>query len=266
MWSTLSVLVALSLPTSAPDSLSLTNARTTYGVFGVERAETKILPGDNVVLSFDIAGAKANDQGKVLYSLGLAVLDQSGKVVFRRPALEVTKTPTPGSNSLPGYVSMDVGLDAQAGEYQVQVSVTDKVGNETATITKKYEVLPRSFGVVRISLSSDAQGQISAGRVPEGKKGWLNFSLVGFERSAGKMHPELEVSLSLVDGQDAKPLASASGEQIVREAPANAQGIPLQFQLQAPKAGKYTLQLKATDKSTGKTATATVPLEVIPAK
>jgi len=60
------------------DGLSATNIRTTYGVLGPVRRDTRFLPGDDFVLSFDIEGAKVNAAGKVLYLVGMEVTDNQG--------------------------------------------------------------------------------------------------------------------------------------------------------------------------------------------
>ena len=50
----------LSAPAEAED-LSLTDVRLTHGIFGPPRASAKVLPGDRLVVSFDIAGITADE-------------------------------------------------------------------------------------------------------------------------------------------------------------------------------------------------------------
>ena len=84
MWMTLAFVAALGSVPAQPGQLALTHARLTYGALGAPRPTNKFLPGDSFVLAFDIEGIKADANGKVLYSMGMEVTDQSGKVHFKQ--------------------------------------------------------------------------------------------------------------------------------------------------------------------------------------
>src|SRR5438445_13567674 len=81
MFTTLAFVTALSLA-PAQAQLALTNDQVTYGYLGAARPDTKFLPGDIFFLTFDIENVKVNDNGEVLYSMGMEVRDSNGKQVF----------------------------------------------------------------------------------------------------------------------------------------------------------------------------------------
>src|SRR6516162_7158612 len=139
--STTVTLLALAL--GLADALTLANVRTTYSVSGPTRPDNKILPGDLVVLSFDIEGAKVNDAGKVLYSIALEVGNPSGKVLFRQAPKDMEAPLPPGAKSLAAAARVQVGFSQDPGEYTLKVKVTDRASGATGEVSRRYELLPR---------------------------------------------------------------------------------------------------------------------------
>ena len=77
MLATLALSAALYAPTQG--ELTLSNARPTYGILGAARKDAdmpKLLPGDQICVSFDIENLKIGDDGKVQYSIGMEVADK----------------------------------------------------------------------------------------------------------------------------------------------------------------------------------------------
>src|SRR5262249_45484611 len=83
------------------DSFTLENARTTYSVLGAVRTDEKILPGDQVVLSFDLVNPTIDSSRRVRYSIAMEVTDSRGTVLFKQAPRELEATMPPGSKSLP---------------------------------------------------------------------------------------------------------------------------------------------------------------------
>src|SRR4051794_15837787 len=92
----------LSAPAQAED-LSLTDVRLTHGIFGPPRASAKVLPGDRLVVSFDIAGITTDEGGKVRYRIGTELSDAKGKVLFRQPARDQETIAALGGGHLPAF-------------------------------------------------------------------------------------------------------------------------------------------------------------------
>ncbi len=169
MWTTLAFVAALTLTSGQSDQLALTNVRTTYGALGPERPDNKFLPGDSLVLSFDIEGATVDAGGKLLYSIGMEVTDHDGKALFRQEPRSLEAKVGPASKSVPGRANLQIGLDQPAGDYTLKVTVTDRATKASREVTRSYQVLPKAFGLVRLALSGDP-GRAAEDLVELGRK------------------------------------------------------------------------------------------------
>jgi hypothetical protein len=263
MMTTLVFLAALSLAPGKADGLTVSNVRSTYGVLGAPRPDRKFLPGDVFVLSFDVNGARPDTEGKVVYSIGLEVTDAQGKVHFRQAPKDREARPSLGGTQLPAYASLQIGLDEPPGKYTLKVTVADRGSGGSQSVTSDYEVLPRGFGIVRLTTASDPSGMAPAPVAGEGQPLWLNFAAVGFERKGGQ--PNLAVELQIVDEAGRPTLARPLTGEVAKDVPDKARGVPMQFVLELNRAGKFTLELKATDRVSGKSASVSYPLAVVKA-
>ena len=268
MWTTLAFAAALTLAPAQAGQLELTNARTTYGLLGAPRTDGKYLPGDSFTLAFDIEGMTVDDSGKVLYSIALEVADSSGKAHFKQAPRDMEAQNSLGGNSLPGAVSLLIGLDQPPGMYTVKVTVTDRAAKKSKTLTNTYEILPKAFGLVRLTTTGDPEGRVPTPFLGEGQALWINFMAVGFGRQKDeKEQPNIKVELRVLDESGKPTLAKSFVGEVTQDIPKNATSVPGQFLLELNRAGKFTVELKATCKVTGKeTATLTFPITVLKAK
>jgi hypothetical protein len=252
----------LSLAPGQTGQLNLANVRATYGILGATRPDAKVLPGDSFVLCFDIEGVKADEAGKVLYSIGMEVTDAAGKVYFKQEPRELEANNSLGGTSLQAFASIQIGLDQPPGKYTVKVTVTDRATQAKGTLTRAYEVLPKGFGLVRLNLSYDADGKIAAPYVGEGQIVFVNFLAVGFGRDSAQAQPNLSVEMRILDQTGKPTLAKPYSGVVNRDIPAKALSVPMQFVVELNRPGQFTLELKATDKVTGQSATLSYPLKV----
>lgn len=266
MWTTLALVGALSLAPAESGSLALTNVRSTYGILGTPRPDNKVLPGDQFVLSFDIEGIQTDDQGKAQYSVAMEVKDSKGKVKFKQEPRNQETTVSLGGNKLPWYASLNIGLEDPPGEYQVKVTVTDRAAKASKTLMGSYEVLPKAFGLVRLATTTDPDGRVPATVTGEGQTLWINFAAVGFSRDKAKGQPNLVLTMNVLDDQGNPTLARPLSGEVNENAPPKVQSVPMQFVLDLNRAGKFTIELKATDKLSGKKATLSLPLTVLKVK
>jgi hypothetical protein len=266
MWKTLALLAALVAAPAEACALTLTNAHTTYGVLGAPRASDKFLPGDTFLLSFDIEGAKANDNGEVVYTIAMEVRDGKDKVKFRQTPREVKANTSLGGGSLPGYALIQIGVDQPPGKYTVKVQVTDKANGASQALTRAVEILPANFGLVRLTTTADANGQAPVSVLGKGQSLWINFAAVGFGRDKSSGQPNLNVSLRVLDEEGKPTLAKAFTGTVTKGIPKKSLAVPMQFALHLNRAGKFTVELKATDQVTDKTATLSFPITVLQPK
>ncbi len=266
MWTTFA-LAALSLAPAQAGGLELTNVRPTYGMLGAPRPDLKFLPGDEFFLAFEIDGIKADDSGNVLYAMPMEVTDAKGKVHFKveKGQDKVAAINFLGGAKMPAVARVEIGLDMPAGEYTLKVGVTDLNTKKTGEVTRKFEVLPAGFGVVRLNASYDDSGAVPAPMTAVvGQLLSVNFLVVGFERDKSKKQPSLTMEMRILDEAGkptlAKPFVGEVPNKQVPEVPAGHKALPQQFGMALNRAGKFTVEIKVTDNVTKKFATTRFPL------
>ncbi len=262
MLATVIFLAALSLVPGEAGQLSVSNVRTTHGPLGPTRPNNQILPGDLVCLCFDVQGLRTDSTGKIHYGVGLEATDSKGEMVFKNEPSDVAIAHPGSGQSVPICAKVDVGLASPPGKYDLKVTVVDRTAGTTAAVTRSYELLPLKFGIVRVALTSDSEEKNSAAVLSKGRPGWINFSVVGFGRDKTQGQPRVTASMQVLDANGRSVLPQPSSGTISKGVPAQVGAIPMQFKLTLAQAGRFTVELKATDEITGRTATMTFPIQV----
>jgi len=266
MLTTLAFLAAMQLaPAQQPGALALTNPKLTFGLLGPARAETKILPDDDLVLHFDIENVMVDKEGKVKYSSGLEVTDGTGKVIFMQPAREQEIYNTLGGTTVPAYALIHIGGEQPAGEYTLKVTVNDLQAMKTVNLTQKVQVQPKAFGLIRISTTSDIDAKHPAGVLSVGESLYINALIAGFTRGANKQ-PNLEVTMTILDEKGDKTLPNPFKDVVNKEVPEKLTLIPLQFLVSLNRAGKFTAVMTVEDKDANKKIEQKVPFTVVPGR
>jgi hypothetical protein len=263
MWTTLGLLAALSVAPGQAGELDLTNVRNTFGFLGPTRPDNKLIPGDAYYVAFDIENVKVDDTGEVLYSMAMEVLDSKMKPQFKQEPSNLKAMNSLGGRRLPAFAHVDIGLDQPSGVYTLKVTVTDRATKNKKSLTREFEVLPPTFGLARLMLSSDPQGQVPAAPVGvTGQSIWVNFIAVGFKRGGAKDEPNLSVEMRVFDEKNEPTLAKAlPGE--VKDLPSSINHVPMNFLLALNRTGKFSVKLKATDNVSKKTAELSFPIVVV---
>ncbi len=267
MWTTLALVAAMSLAPGQTGQLTLSNVHNTYGFLGAERPGTKFIPGDTFFVAFTIEGVKVDPNGEVLYSMSMEVTNSQGRSVFKQDPRDLTAFNSLGGSKLPAFAHVDVGLDQPPGEYTLTVTVTDRSTKNRQTLTRKFEVLPKAFGIVRLSTSTDPQGQIPAPQIGlVGQSYWVNFAAIGFERDKTKKQPSVGVEMRILDESGKPTLAKPYTGEVTQEVPADVQALPMQFLLALNRSGKFVVELQATDRIAKKTTKLSFPITVLESK
>lgn len=268
MLNTTAFLTVLSLAVAQSDGLSLTNSRLTYGILGPTRADNKLLPGDSLFVAFDIEGITVGKDAKVHYTTTTEVSDGTGKVLHKPPPPDRPQEyiNSLGGSTLPAFARIDVALNSPPGEYTLKVTVTDWATKKSASLTQKATVLPKAFGLVGLKLSSDPEGQHPAGLVGPGESLFVNSLVVGFARDKTGGQPHVELEMRVLDASGKPTLAKPFSGTVNKDVHARADSLPVQFLLSPNRAGRFSVELKATDKVTGKTVTQSFPITVFSSK
>jgi hypothetical protein len=213
-------------------------------------------------VTFDVEGITADENGKVLYSVATEVADAKGKVIFQQPPRNLETVNSLGGGRLPAYALVEIGLEQSAGDYILKVTVTDRASKKSQMLTQKFQVLPRGFGIVDLATTADAEGAVPANLLGAGQSLWINYAVVGFGRDTAKKQPNATMTLRVLDEKGKPTLAKPFAGVVDKDVPANATALPVQFLLSLNRPGKFTVEVTATCKHTGKTATQSFPIVV----
>jgi len=251
MWATLAIASALSLAPAQAGKLEIKNDRLTYGILGQERKDTKFLAGDFFVVTFDIEGLQVDAKdGKVRYSMGLELINnKTGKPEFTQQPQDLEFLNALGGTLLPAYAAAEIGLDTTPGEYSVKVTVTDQSDKTkpSVTLTRKFDVLPRKFGFVKMGLVNLGGGS-SAPIAVHGQTIIVTAGVVGFELD-DKMNANLAFEMQILDAAGKPTLKQPFTGEAKNIPPDQRKLLPLNpFVIPINRTGKFTIELKATDK------------------
>lgn len=260
MWTTIALLTALG---AAPgqSGLSLTHVRSTHGLLGPVRHNEALAPGDNMFLSFDINGIRVDPEGKVRYSMAIELSDSSGKVMFRQEAKEQEARASLGGDSVPAYAHLSVGLDTPPGQYQMRVTVKDLASGQEQSLSRKLSVKPKDFALVRTTVTLDPEAHYPAAVFASGQGVWVHCSAVGFGRGPDKQ-PDVSFEMRVLDESGKPTLANPVTGAPPKGLPGDLSGLPMGFPLTLNRPGRFTVELQATDRISGKKATMSFPIVV----
>ena len=272
MGATLAMMAALAFVPAQAGELTLTNVRPTYGLHGPTRKDAdapKLRAPDAFVLSFEIEGLKVSEDGRVQYSIGMEVTNKDGKVLYGEKPVNQEAVYALGGKSVWAYVAAGIGTDVTPGEYALTAMVTDRAAKTTKKLTRKYQVLPAGFGISGFSLIYDNKDRTPAPPVGvPGQSLVVNFIVTGFERKAAEdkksKQPHVTVSMRVLE--NGKPTLTKDQVGVVKEVSEKFSALPITFGLALNRAGKFTVELKAIDEFSKKSATQTFDLRVVEVK
>jgi hypothetical protein len=257
--------------TPAQEGLELKNDRATYGVLGPERKDDTVLPGDIFVVYFDIVGLQVDKNDRVRYAMGVEYLDKSGKSQYKKEPTPQEAVLTLGGNRVPTFATTQIGLDVPPGEYTLNVVVTDLASKKEAKLARKFTVLEKRFGLVRLGFAYPINFENPPPAPPLGVVGQiLLFHATAIEVgiSDKTKQPDL-VAHCVITDESGKPTLSEpmTGKvQEVQDQFLKLRVIPLSFLISLSRPGTFKVTLTVTDNVTGKKTEQTMELKSIEVK
>lgn len=276
MMATIAMAVLAGIPAQPAGELKLTNVRTTVGELGPTRAPGKLLPGDLLFIAYDIEGITIDGEGIVRYTMSMEVLNEAG-ARFLPPPNEPKVEPRElaeflplRGNKMPARAFVVLGLDHPAGTYTCKLTVTDTKTKATGSLSLKFEVAKKDFGVVAVRTSYDERCALSAPTTGQvGQLIYVHFSIASFERDPKTKQPNVEIVCQILDDKNAPLLATprkhiqdALAPQPVKDTDG---AFALQFPVYMSRPGKFTVEITATDRVSKKVSTYKLPVTVNPA-
>jgi hypothetical protein len=191
----------------------------------------------------------------------MAVTDSQGKNYYKPEPIDRQARNVLGGSTVPVSASLLV-IDQPAGAYTMKVTVTE--GKETATFSKEFAVLPKEFGLAAITTSVDSGGRVlaPAGGVV-GESRWVHCNVVGFARDKQNQTPNIYLEISIVDEKGQTMMPKPAPFSIKEAGGPDVFAIPVHFGVDFNRPGKFTAELRATDKVSKKTAKITIPITVL---
>jgi hypothetical protein len=147
------------------------------------------------------------------------------------------------------------------------VTIHDRAADRKAVFQSKGKVLPADFGLVRVGTFSDREGK--APEPPVGVVGevlYVGVSAVGFARDKKTSRPDVDVSLKVLDEAGKPTLAAPLSGRAGADALPDQKLLGMMFGVALNRPGRFTLELSATDRLSGKTARVSFPVRVFAAE
>ena len=261
MWTALTLTTVMTL--APAQGIELKNVRTTYGIMGETRKDDKLLPGDVLVVAFDIEGLKVKENGLVQYSMGMELTKKGkAKPEFKQDPQDLEAENSLGGTSLPAFANYLLPTDFATGEYTLKVTVKDRLGKTDKVFSKTFEVLPMKLGFVQVGLTTPQGFPAPPVAVP-GQRVLVHYTLVGYKPGKDQ---QPNVTIEMVVQDDAgKPTVAKSFKSDITAEPKATPGVMhfLARPLDLNKAGKYKIVMKATDNNTKDTTEQTLNLNVL---
>lgn len=243
MFTTIALVAALASTPAQAAKVDVANAHFSYWLLGMPRPDNKFLLGDNIYLVFDIVNLKADESGRVYYSLGMDVIDSKGMSQFKQEPADMVALTYLGGNRVAASAHVQLGLDFPPGTYTLKVTITDRAAKTSKTIDQKFEVLPMTFGIIRMTASLDREQKVPAPQF--GVPGQIinyHFVVIGFT----KTKPHIKVETQILD-EGGKPTLAKPFVIDYADLQEGQRGVDLHFQLALNRSGKFTVVFKATD-------------------
>jgi hypothetical protein len=248
---------------AAPAKLELHNVKAVHGQFGPERKSLDVYPGDQVFFTFAVRGAKVDDKGEVSGLVKLKLADEAGKALLEDQA-PLKGALALGGDTLPGKAFVNFGETVKPGTYTLTVTVLDQATRETASFERKLVCKAPAFTIVAPRFSYDDEGKVPAplgGLV--GQVLFFRLAVIGFDKSAGKIHNEMAVQVLDGKGNPAAPRPLlAKLESADKDVVAKATSLTFRGNFVLNRAGEYTLRITVTDRLADRKTTFEAPLSV----
>lgn len=265
MWATLALATTLNLaPAAGPE---FKNVRATYGFLGAERKADSLLPGDVLILAFDIDGLTVGKDDIIKYEMGVELLDSKGAPQFKKDPQPLEAINTLGGARVPAFANAQIGLDTAPGDYTLNVTVTDRAAGKSEKLTHKFSVLKPAFGMVRVGYSSGS-GEPAPPLGVVGQTLYLNFTVVGYGTNEKTGDPDILAEVVVTDDTGKTTLNNPIQGKVqkITDDFKKLKVVPMNFPVSLNRAGKFKLAFTVTDKLTGKKVDNALELTVIEPK
>lgn len=198
------------LKDAADGPFTVTGLRLAAGKDGPERPDATFKAGETPTLLFEVKGFAVDEsqQGRVKLTIGAR--DPEG-VPINEPK-ETEGRPSSTATSLESWANTSLPSFAVPGEYRLDITVADLVGNRKVAVSAPFKVEGAPFepsaalALRNVHLTEGEDGPPrSESRYATGSTVWLAFEVVGFKTGADKS-VRLQEQMTVTSASGAKAL------------------------------------------------------------
>jgi hypothetical protein len=233
------------------------------GPLGPLRQREGYFANEEIHFRYVIAGLKVDGEGYADTSLKLVLKDSQGTTLLDQD------TPSNGllalgGATMPGSAFLMLNEQARPGDYDMTVTLTDKIARHEVKFSRTIKLLATEFAVLAPQYFYDEQGTIAAPNGgPLGKSLYLQVKSIGFDRTKGRIDSEMTIDLLNSQRQRVthKPIHAEvrSDDKMVVE---NAPFLSFNAQFALNRVGDFKIRITVHDKIAGLKATFEGPLTV----
>lgn len=258
-------------PTAPPTvgAVEFRNVRATLGLLGPARKDQeRFQPGELILFSFDLVNLQATPEGLCRYALGVEFIDSKGAILFPKEDMRMRESQALcplGGGLVPTFAFADTDPDLKPGQYVFRMKVTDRLSGRTGSLEKSFEIVPRSFSLIRLSWMYANSGDTAPPLGAPGQSFLLTFVVSQFQVDSKTGRSDVEVMIKVLD-ETGKTVSMRpfTGQISVPEDEARRFHL-IRFPFQPNRPGQFALEITATDKlAPGKPVTTSrVPFSVV---
>jgi hypothetical protein len=260
--STIIALLVAALPALA--KLEIKNVQPAHGPLGPARTSDDVYPLDEYLVRYQVAGVKANADGKAELEVSVRLTNADGKVVYETKPTTRKFDLSLGGDVVQTYGFVTFSEKAPPGEYKLTVTVRDKVSNESASFDRKITCKPASFQIIVPRFYHDSDASVPAGTtLLVGETLHYRFRVIGFDTSQKRVGLIMRAVMVDADGKSlgARPL-EVKGET-TDPVKADTRRAAFSGQAALHRAGEFKLRVEVEDTIGKKLTTFETPIKVV---
>ncbi|MGQ0635403.1 MAG: hypothetical protein ACT4QC_12385 [Planctomycetaceae bacterium] len=243
--------------------LKVVEVRPTYGRLGATRPSTKVLPGEDLNVTYIVSGVSRGADGRAEVSRSAELFDEDGEVQARVPAKSSRLLFALGGESFASHMHFSLPFDFSPGKYIVRGTLTDARSGDRVVAEQEFEVLPLDFGIVRLRLAADAAGiDPIGGNLTLNQDVFVVGRAIGFARKGRRIHVVGNMTISDAAGRPTMPAPIAF--EVDQEVDDELAQLDVNWSLVVNRPGKFTVTIEVRDEIAGKRAVYELPLAAAP--
>lgn len=227
--------------------LQLENLRTPMGVYGSSLpANHEWVPGDLVLMSFDLTGLKTRPPGRVFYSVGVKLQDPQGKFLIDQAGGQNEAYLPLGGGQIPAYAACDLPANMAPGTYTMTLIAEDASTKKQATAIRKIQIGPRKFGIVRVNntfATNDAAPNIAY----PGQQFVLRFGLANCTIDPKTLRGKQELRIRILDDKGKSLMEKPIVTEITEVLDEVSRLSPCTYPYQPNRPGRFQIEIEAVD-------------------